>query len=41
VLCDLNEQPLDLVRRSGFAALLGEHQVHPDLASALASVSPP
>jgi len=41
VLCDLNEQPLDLVRRSGFAAVLGEDRVRPDLASALASVAPP
>jgi SulP family sulfate permease len=35
VLCELNEQPLDLVRRSGFDALLGEGRVAPDLAQAL------
>ena len=39
VLCDLNEQPLDLVRRSGFGALLGDDRVRPDLSSALASVA--
>jgi len=39
VLCDLNEQPADLVRRSGFADLLGAEHVRPDLASALAAVA--
>ncbi|MET0348343.1 MAG: SulP family inorganic anion transporter [Rhizobacter sp.] len=39
VLCDLNEQPLDLVRRSGFGALLGDDRLRPDLSSALASVA--
>ncbi|KQV90457.1 SulP family inorganic anion transporter [Rhizobacter sp. Root1221] len=35
VLCELNDQPLSLVRRSGFDALLGEGRVAPDLAQAL------
>ena len=35
LLCDLNEQPLDLVRRSGFDALLGNGHVTLDLETAL------
>ncbi|MEO8281538.1 MAG: SulP family inorganic anion transporter [Ideonella sp.] len=35
LLCDLNEQPLGLVRRSGFADSLGPNNLHPNLAAAL------
>jgi len=36
VIAGLNEQPASLVRRSGFLHTLGEHNVLPDLPSALA-----
>ncbi len=35
LICELNEQPLSLIRRAGFADLLGPDNLHPDLASAL------
>jgi SulP family sulfate permease len=35
LLCDLNEQPLALMERSGFLATLGERHLQPDLAAAL------
>ena len=41
VLCDLNEQPLSLVQRSGFDAVLGRDNLHADLAGALAASAPP
>ena len=37
VLCTLNEQPLNLLRQSGFDAVIGDANLQPDLASALAS----
>ena len=39
LMCDLNEQPLALIRRAEFDALLGEDKLLPDLASALASLA--
>jgi SulP family sulfate permease len=39
IVCDLNEQPRDLLRRSGFEATLGAENVLPDLPSALAAAS--
>lgn len=39
MLCDLNEQPRDLVHRSGFDGLLGFENLAPDLDSALARVA--
>ena len=39
LMCDLNEQPLTLIRRAEFDALLGEDKLLPDLASALASLA--
>lgn len=36
VLCALNEQPLNLLGQSGFDAVLGDANLLPDLASALA-----
>ncbi|HWH80665.1 MAG TPA: SulP family inorganic anion transporter [Burkholderiaceae bacterium] len=36
VLCALNEQPLRLLRQSGFDAVLGDANLHADLAAALA-----
>ncbi len=39
-LCELNEQPFDLLQRSGLLADLGPHHVHADLASALAVLRP-
>jgi sulfate permease, SulP family len=36
LLCDLNEQPLDVIRRAEFDALLGEENLVVDLPSALA-----
>jgi len=41
LLCHLNEQPLDLVRRSGFEALLGPGHVAADLDTALRHVGQP
>ena len=35
MLCDLNEQPLGLMQRSGFMATLGDGHLWPDLAAAL------
>ena len=35
VLANVNEQPLSLMRRSGFAALLGEDQIVPTVAAAV------
>jgi SulP family sulfate permease len=35
LLCDANEQPLSLMRRSGFLAKLGEKNLLPDLAAAV------
>jgi SulP family sulfate permease len=40
-LCDLNEQPLSLLRRSGFLAMLGEDRVTPTLSEALTAASAP
>ena len=37
LLCDVNVQPLGLMRRSGFEVLLGEDNLWPDLALALAA----
>jgi len=34
-LCALNEQPLNLLRQSGFDAVLGDANLPPDLESAL------
>ncbi len=34
VLCDANDQPLSLMRRSGFVAILGKENLLPDLAAA-------
>ena len=34
VLCDANDQPLSLMRRSGFVAVLGKENLVPDLAAA-------
>lgn len=36
LFCGLNEQPLDLIRRSGFEGVIGADRLAPDLASALA-----
>ena len=36
VLCDVNDQPLSLIRRSGFLAKLGADNLQPDLPAALA-----
>jgi SulP family sulfate permease len=41
VLCALNEQPLNLLRQSGFDAVLGDENLLPDLQSALTSASAP
>ncbi|WP_119154555.1 SulP family inorganic anion transporter [Caldimonas tepidiphila] len=38
VLCEVNAQPLGLLRRSGFTARLGEHGLAPDLTQALAAM---
>ena len=38
VLCALNEQPLELVRRAEFDALLGDGNLLPDLVTALAAL---
>jgi SulP family sulfate permease len=35
LLCDANEQPLSLMRRSGFLARLGEENLLPDLIAAV------
>jgi SulP family sulfate permease len=37
LLCDLNEQPLLLIRQAEFDALLGPGNLLPDLATALAT----
>jgi hypothetical protein len=34
VLAHVNEQPLSLIRRSGFAALIGEEAIVPTVAGA-------
>ncbi len=39
-LCELNEQPLSILQRSGFVALLGPERVLPSLAEALARAAP-
>ena len=39
VLCDANDQPLSLIRRSGFLSKLGEDNLQPDLIAALARAS--
>jgi len=36
LLCDLNEQPLDMIRRTEFDALLGSENLLDDLPAALA-----
>ena len=36
VLCDANDQPLSLIRRSGFLEKLGPQNLQPDLVAALA-----
>jgi len=36
VLCDANEQPLSLMRRSGFVVVLGKENLVPDLQAAIA-----
>lgn len=41
VLCELNEQPLNLLRQSGFEAVLGDSNLLPDLQSALESAQRP
>ena len=35
LLADLNEQPLGMIRRSGFDAVIGSENVAPDIATAL------
>jgi sulfate permease, SulP family len=37
VLCALNEQPLNLLRQSGFDAVLGDANLLPDMETALTS----
>ncbi len=39
LLCDLNEQPMGLIRRSGFADILGPANLHADLTGALRAAS--
>jgi SulP family sulfate permease len=39
LLCRVNEQPLSLMRRAGFDAVLGEQNLQPDLPSALAAAA--
>ena len=43
LVCELNEQPLSLLERAGFASVLGADNLHADLSSALAAAaaSPP
>jgi sulfate permease, SulP family len=41
LLCELNEQPLELMRRAEFDALLGTHNLLPTLADALAAAEQP
>ena len=41
LLCELNEQPMTLIRRAEFDAVLGEGNLLPDLAAALARASAP
>jgi SulP family sulfate permease len=40
LLCDLNEQPLALIRRAEFDAVLGDDNLWPDLPAALAALGP-
>ncbi len=40
MLCGLNEQPLGMIRRAQFDALLGDAGLQPDLAAALAALTP-
>ena len=40
VLANVNEQPLSLMRRSGFAAVLGEDAIVPTVAAAFEAGSP-
>jgi sulfate permease, SulP family len=40
VLANVNEQPLSLMRRSGFAAVLGEEQIVPTVAAAFENADP-
>jgi sulfate permease, SulP family len=37
-LCDVNEQPRDLMHRAGFEAVLGAERIAPDLAGAFSSL---
>ncbi|MFM9915617.1 MAG: SulP family inorganic anion transporter [Rhizobacter sp.] len=39
LLCRVNEQPLSLMRRAGFDAVLGEQNLQPDLPSALSAAA--
>jgi SulP family sulfate permease len=41
ILCDLNEQPREMVKRSGFDAELGLENITPHLGGALARAVPP
>ncbi|MBP6269741.1 MAG: STAS domain-containing protein [Rhizobacter sp.] len=41
VLCRVNEQPLSLMRRAGFEAVLGAQNLRPDLQSAMAAAAEP
>jgi sulfate permease, SulP family len=36
VLCDVNDQPLSLIRRSGFSVKLGAENLQPHLPAAIA-----
>ncbi|MEO6031914.1 MAG: SulP family inorganic anion transporter, partial [Burkholderiaceae bacterium] len=40
MLCGLNEQPLEMIRRAQFDALLGEENLQHDLAAALVALTP-
>jgi SulP family sulfate permease len=41
VLANVNEQPLSLIRRSGFEAVIGADAIVPNLAEATAQFNPP
>jgi SulP family sulfate permease len=41
VLCDLNEQPMGLIKRSGFGSVIGAENLAADLATALEQVKAP
>jgi len=41
LLADVNEQPLSLIRRSGFESVLGAESIVPDLAQAMARFAAP